>query len=213
MRGTVRELAEEGRTEKRQKAPATSDVLISMVEHAPATLIGLRDRALLLLGFAGAFRRSEISALNIQDLEEVADGYRVHVRRSKTDQEGAGQVVAVVRGAKACPVTAVLAWLDAAGIADGPVFRPIDKVGRVSTRALTPHTIGKIVKRYAGFAGYNAAEFGGHSLRAGFATSAVLRGANLFKVMDVTRHKSTDTLRGYVRRAEEFRDHAGAGLL
>ena len=104
-------------------------------------------------------------------------------------------------------------WLDAAGISEGPVFRRMEKGGRVTGDALSAHSIGKVVKRYAAAAGYDAAEFGGHSLRAGFLTSAAERGASIFRVMDVSRHKSVDTARGYVRRAEEFTDHAGQGLL
>ena len=104
-------------------------------------------------------------------------------------------------------------WLDAAGISEGPVFRRMEKGGRVTGDALSVHSIGKVVKRYAAAAGYDAAEFAGHSLRAGFLTSAAERGASIFRVMDVSRHKSVDTARGYVRRAEEFTDHAGQGLL
>lgn len=209
MRGIRRSLG----TAKTQKAPATSDRVLDMVGHVPEGLKGLRDRALLLLGFAGAFRRSELVALTVADLEEVAEGLRVHVRKSKTDQEGSGQVIPIVRGSKACPVEAVASWLEAAGIEEGPVFRSVTKGGKVSEKALTPHSVGLIVKHYAQRAGYNGSDFGGHSLRAGFATSAVVNGASLFRVMDVTRHKSTDTLRGYVRRAEEFKEHAGVGLL
>jgi integrase len=87
-----------------------------------ATLKGVRDRALLLLGFAGAFRRSELVALDVADLQETDDGFRVLIRRSKTDQEGHGATIAIVRGHHACPVKAVKAWLSAAGITEGPLF-------------------------------------------------------------------------------------------
>jgi len=196
-----------------RKAPATAERLLQMVSFTPCTLSGARDRALLLLGFAGAFRRSELAALEVSDLDFVPEGLRLRIRRSKTDQEGAGQEIAIVRGASACPVEAVRAWLSAAGIAEGPVFRRVAKGGRVLSAALTPHSIGLIVKRYAARAGFSAADFGAHSLRAGFLTSAAMRGASIFKMMDVSRHKSVDTLRGYVRDAEAFKDHAGAGLL
>jgi len=196
-----------------QKVAATAEKVREMVERCDSSLRGLRDRALLLLGFAGAFRRSELSALTVDDLEETDKGLRVHVRRSKTDQEGVGATVPVVRGDRACPVEAVRAWLDAAGISEGPVFRRMMKGGHVTDDALSAHSIGATVKRYAKAAGYDAAEFGGHSLRAGFLTSAAERGASIFRMMDVSRHKSVDTVRGYVRRAEEFTDHAGQGLL
>lgn len=196
-----------------RKAAATAERVLAMLPHIPDSLIGTRDRALLLVGFAGAFRRSELVALSAADLEEAAEGLRIHVRRSKTDQEGVGAVVPIIKGKVACPVAALNAWLAAAGIADGPVFRPINRWGTVLPKALTGHAVAHMVKRYAALAGFNPADFSGHSLRAGFATSAVTAGARLFRVMDITRHKSTDTLRGYVRQAEEFKDHAGEGLL
>jgi len=146
-------------------------------------------------------------------MEEVQEGFRIMVRSSKTDQEGAGEVVPVIRGAKACPIEAVQAWLEAAAISEGPVFRRMRRGGVVEAEGLSAHSIAATVKRYAEKAGYKAEDFSGHSLRAGFATSAAVRGASAFRIMDVTRHKSVDTVKGYVRRAEEFKDHAGRGLL
>src|SRR5262249_44870384 len=160
------------------------------------------DRALLLLGFAGAFRRSELVALDVADLEFCDGGLRVHIRRSKTDQESAGATIAIVAGSIACPVKAVRAWLDAAGIAAGPVFRSVGKGGRLSSARLSDRTVANVVKVGADRVGLNAADFSGHSLRSGFLTSAALRGASIFKMMDVSRHKSMDTLRGYVRDAD-----------
>jgi integrase len=196
-----------------RKAPITAERLLQMVALVPNTLRGARDRAVLLLGFAGALRRSELAALDVRDIEFVAEGMRVTIRRSKTDQEGAGHTIAIVRGACACPVDAVRQWLECAKITAGPVFRRITKGGRLMEFALTPHSVGMIVKIWAGRAGFNVREFGAHSLRAGFLTSAAMRGASIFKMMDVSRHKSVDTLRGYVRDADAFKNHAGTGLL
>jgi integrase len=196
-----------------RKAPITAERLLQMVALVPNTLRGARDRAILLLGFAGAFRRSELAALEVEDIEFLAEGMRVTIRRSKTDQEGEGQRVAIVRGACACPVETVRLWLERAKITAGPVFRPVTKGGRLIDVALTPHSVGMIVKTCAGRAGFNVGEFGAHSLRAGFLTSAAMRGASIFKMMDVSRHKSVDTLRSYVRDADAFKNHAGAGLL
>jgi site-specific recombinase XerD len=196
-----------------RKAPITAERLLQMVALIPDTLSGSRDRGILLLGFAGAFRRSELAALEVRDIEFIAEGMRVAIRRSKTDQEGAGQTIAIVRGACACPVEAVQQWLERAKITAGPVFRPIAKGRRVMKVALTPHSIGVIVKAHAGYAGFNIGEFGAHSLRAGFLTSAAMRGASIFKMMEVSRHKSVDTLRSYVRDADAFKNHAGSGLL
>ena len=197
----------------RRIAPATADCIIAMAPRPDGTLTALRDRALLLLGFAGAFRRSELVALDVADIEEVPEGLRVTIRRGKTDQEGRGAVIAIVRGEIACPVTALRAWLDAAEITDGPLFRPIRRGGHVQPTRLTDRSVANIVKSHAERTGLDPALFSGHSLRAGFLTSAAKRGASLFKMMATSRHRSTDTLAGYVRDHELFKDHAGAGLL
>jgi site-specific recombinase XerD len=198
---------------RNKKSPAVAAKMHSMVATAPDSLAGLRDRALLLLGFAGAFRRSELVALDVVDLEETETGLLVTIRGSKTDQERQGVTIAIARGDIACPVKTLRAWLDAAGIEAGPLFRPIDKAGTVRASRLTCRSVANIVKAYAERAGFDASMFSGHSLRSGFLTSAAGNGASIFKMMDVSRHKSVDTLRGYVRDAELFKDHAGAGLL
>ena len=198
---------------RNKKAPAVAAKIRSMVATAPEGLAGLRDRALLLLGFAGAFRRSELVALDVADIAETETGMLVTIRGSKTDQERQGVTIAIARGDVTCPVKALRAWLDAAGIEAGPLFRPIDKAGTVAASRLTCRSVANIVKAYAARAGFDASLFSGHSLRSGFLTSAAGNGASIFKMMDVSRHKSVDTLRGYVRDAELFKDHAGAGLL
>jgi integrase len=171
-------------------------------------LIAIRDRALLLIGFAGAFRRSELVALNVEDIEEMAEGFRVTIRRGKTDQEGHGHVIAIRRGMIACPVAALKAWLEAAAITDGPVFRPVAKGGRIRPTRLTDRSVAEIVKAHARRAGLDPKLFAGHSLRSGFLTSAAARGASIFKMADQSRRKSIDTPRGYVRDGEIFKDHA-----
>lgn len=118
-----------------QKAAATADRLRDMLATLPDTLTGKRDRALLALGMAGAFRRSELVGLEVRDLVRMPEGLQVTIRRSKTDQEGRGQVIAILRGSRLRPVRAVQDWLETAGIADGPVFRAIDRHGRVSAAA------------------------------------------------------------------------------
>jgi integrase len=183
----------------------------AMVQATPDTLRGARDRAILLLGFAGAFRRSELVALDVSDLEESEDGLRITIRKSKTDQEGQGQTIGIMRGSAACPVRAVKTWLAAARITEGAIFRPVP--GEVSAERLAPRSVAKIVKSYARRLGLNVSDFSAHSLRSGFLTSAARRGASVFKMRDVSRHKSMDVLQGYVRDAELFHDHAGAGLL
>jgi site-specific recombinase XerD len=196
-----------------RKAPATSDKVAAMVALAGDGPRGLRDRALLLLGFAGAFRRSELVALNLEDFEFCDHGLLVLIRKSKTDQEGLGATIAIARGSVACPVKALHDWIAASRIESGPIFRPVSKKGRVLKRRLSDRTVADLVKAYARRAGLKAGDFSAHSLRSGFLTSAARSGASIFKMMDVSRHKTMETLRTYVRDAELFRDHAGSSLL
>jgi site-specific recombinase XerD len=198
---------------KVKKVPAVAERIKAMARACPNTVAGKRDRALLLLGFAGAFRRSELVALDVTDIAETQTGLLVTIRHSKTDQDGEGVIIAITRGDVACPARALREWLDAAGIEAGAIFRPISKAATVSGERLTDRSVANIVEAYAGRAGFDANLFSGHSLRSGFLTSAAARGASIFKMMDVSGHKSVDTLRGYVRDAELFKDHAGAGLL
>lgn len=196
-----------------RKAPATARAITGMIKRIPDTMQGKRDRALLLIGFAAALRRSELVALLIADLERTPEGVIVHIRRSKTDQEGEGHQVAVPLGGKLRPVQALDTWLSAAAISEGPVFRSVNRGGRVSAVALSDHAVAGIVKRHAAAAGLDPALFSGHSLRAGFVTSALEAGADLLKVMDVTRHREVKTLKAYDRRARAFKDHAGRKFL
>jgi site-specific recombinase XerD len=212
VKATMRGIRRTVGTAPRKKTPATAERIVAMALAAREDMKGLRDRAVLLIGFAGAFRRSEVVALNVQDLEESELGIKVIIRQSKTDQEGAGQSIAILRGSVACPVTALKTWLEAAGITAGPIFRSVKKGGAVGGR-LPAQSVADIVKTYAERIGLDPALYAGHSMRSGFLTSAAKRGASIFKMMDQSRHRSVETLRGYVRDAEIFKEHAGAGLL
>jgi site-specific recombinase XerD len=194
VRATLRGIRRTVGAAPARKAPVLAEAARAMALSAPDGLKGLRDSALLLLGFAGAFRRSDLVALDVADLEETEDGFKITIRRSKTDQEGHGVTIAITRGATTCPVKAVKAWLQAAGIGDGPLFRPVAKGGRLGTERLTDQSVCSIVKAYAERIGLKPADFGAHSLRAGFLTSAARRGASVFKMRDVSRHKSMDVL-------------------
>jgi len=196
-----------------KKAPATSALIIEMARLCPPTLAGMRNKAILLIGFGGAFRRSEVVALRVEDIIEVEGGLRVMIRRSKTDQDGAGQEIAIARGAAYCPVRALKTWLAAAGITAGPVFRKVTQGNRVLDNALTDRAVALLIKACAKRAGLESNDFSGHSLRAGAITSAAERGAALLKMAELSRHKSLDVLRGYVRSAELFDDHALSGML
>jgi len=197
-----------------RKRAATSDLVLSMIPRGDS-LRELRNRAIILVGFAGAFRRSELVALDVSDIEETAEGMLVTLRRSKTDQEGLGRRVAIPRGEIACPVAALRAWLNAANITEGAIFRRIvnKRAQRVTDRRLAGRNVASIVKQSAANLGFDPLSFAGHSLRAGFVTSAVKRGANLIKITDVTGHRSLEMLKTYSRDAEAFVGHAVAGLL
>lgn len=197
-----------------QKAAATADILAAMLMRTPDTLTGKRDRALLALGFAGAFRRSELVALDVADLIEDPEGLRVMVRRSKVDQEGRGLEKAIPHGRFIRPVALVRDWLAAAGITEGPVFRPVSRSGKVrGAERLTTRSVADILKGYATAAGLDASTFGAHSLRAGFITSAAERGADLARIMDQSGHRDPRTVVGYIRRANAFKGHSGSGFL
>jgi site-specific recombinase XerD len=199
-------------TARTKKAPATADLIMQMLAKCPDTLSGKRDRALLALGFAGAFRRSELCALMVEDLIEVPDGYRVMVRRSKTDQTGEGVEVAIPRGYKVRPVEAVQAWLQAADITAGPVLRPVLLGQRVQSCSLSHEAVSRIIKGYIAKIGLDPKSYAAHSLRSGMLTSCAEAGANVFAMANHSRHKSLDTLRGYVRSANLFREFPGAAF-
>ncbi|MBR0798951.1 site-specific integrase [Bradyrhizobium jicamae] len=213
VKATLRGIRRSMGSAKARKAPALAEHVKAMVAASPDSLRGKRDRALVLLGFAGAFRRSELVALNVADIEEVELGLRILIRRSKTDQEGRGSVIGVTRGTVACPVSALREWLVAGEITAGPLFRPVNKANRPRNVRLTSRSVANIIKEMAQTVGLDASTFSGHSLRSGFLTSAASKGASIFKMMDVSRHRSVETLRGYVRDSDVFKDHAGSGLL
>lgn len=196
-----------------RKAPATADVLTPMLEQLPASLTGVRDRALLLVGFGAALRRSELVDLKVNDVERVKGGALLHIRRSKTDQEGKGQVVPLPAGRKLKPIAALDAWLAAACITQGPIFCEVDRHGRVGAAALSGRSVARIVKRIAKAAGLDETLFSGHSLRAGFVTSALGDGVDPLKVMKITRHVDPKTLAIYDRRETDLEDSAGEGFL
>jgi len=199
-----------------QKAPAVDAEVKRMADAVePQTLQGLRDRALVLLGFAGALRRSELVALDVEHLQQRREGFSMHIAHSKTDQEGQGQVVAIARvlDSPYCPVQAVLDWLVVAEIRTGAVFRRMHRGDALGHSRLTDQSVALVIKKLALRAGLDPERYAGHSLRSGFLTSAARRRASIFKMADQSRHRSLDTLRAYVRDAERFDDHAGLGLL
>ena len=177
-------------------------------------LRGLRDRALLTMGWFGAFRRSELVALDIADVTKEREGLVVAVRRSKRDQEGRGaeKGIPYASNPALCPVRALAAWLEAGRVESGPIFRGVDQVGRVATEALSDRSVARIVQRAAEAAGLDPTTVAGHSLRSGFATTAAKKGKSLDAIMRQTLHKSEQVARGYIRHAKLFDDNAAVGL-
>lgn len=200
-----------GRAPNRKKA-LTADLVMQVVRRIGGRdLAAIRDRALILLSFGAALRRSELVGLAVTDLEWHRRGLMVRLRRSKTDQAGEGQSVAVLNGKLKIPA-AVRAWLDAAGIDGGPVFRGCDR-GKVSPAALTAGQFARILKARCAAAGLDPDAFGGHSPRRGFATSAGDEGADIRMIATTMRHVKLETTAGYIEDGDLFRKNAGAGVV
>lgn len=196
------------------KAPVMVEDLRRMVSCLPDSLLGVRDRALLLLGFSGAFRRSELVSLDVADVEFTREGLVVTLRRSKVDQEGRGRKLGIPYGSnpETCPVRALQAWLEASGITEGAMFRPINRHGQILLSRLSGEGVAIVVKRYAGAAGMDPERFGGHSLRAGLATSAAAAGVGERAIMNQTGHRSVNMVRRYIREGSLFRENAAAQI-
>ena len=197
-----------------RKRPLLVEDLKQIVARIPDTPLGRRDRALLLLGFTGAFRRSELVALNVEDCAPGPGGLVVTVRRGKTDQEGQGRPVGIPRGTgrATCPVWALERWREAAGIEAGAIFRVMNRHGQVLAKRLSGEGVALIVKRHVEQLGFDPAAFAGHSLRAGLATSAAAAGKSERAIMNQTGHRSVTTVRRYIRDGSVFRENAAGGL-
>ncbi len=196
-----------------RKWPADADVLRDILRGITGdTMVDLRDRALLTMGMMGAFRRSELVGIRIEDVAPHPRGLTVTIPFSKTDQDGKGQAVAILEGRRIEPVRHYRAWIEAAGISEGRVFRRLTPHGRVTDAALSEQSVALVVKKRAAAVGYDPALFAGHSLRAGFLTEAGRTGATLFKMKEHSRHKSIEMLATYVRDEEAFRNHAAEGF-
>ena len=196
-----------------QKAPLLTNELRRLLATCDsATRAGLRDRALLLVGFAGGFRRSELVALNAGDVVETDDGLRILIRRSKTDPEGQGREVGVPYGQhpETCPIRALRAWRAAAGTDSSPLFRPVDRHDHVGAGRLTDRGVARVVQRAAQRAGLDPGRYAGHSLRAGLATAAAQGGAPERAIMAQTGHRSLTMVRRYIRSGSLFSENAAA---
>jgi site-specific recombinase XerD len=203
-----------GRPARKKRALVVED-LRRVIAKLPATNAGIRDRALLLVGFAGALRRSELAALTLPGPCEgnvravfVAGGLEIHLDRAKGDQAGKGAIVAIPYGRKLCAVAALQAWLTAAQIVAGPVFRAIDRHGRIAAEAISGKTVANVVKAAAERVGLDPAALAGHSLRSGLLTSAAEKGAAPEVLQAHARHSKFDTTAGYIQSVDRFRRNA-----
>jgi len=184
----------------KKKTALLRDPLLELIDRIDLTdTAGVRDRAMLLLGFAIGLRRSELVALTVEDLSPSPDGIRIRIRRAQTDQTGRGQELLVVYAEppRPCPVRALRAWLDTAAITTGPIFRRVTRTGAISS-PLTGQSVALIIKRRARTAGLDPREFAGHSLRSGYATQAARDGHHPTQIAATTRHQDQRVLAGYI---------------
>jgi integrase len=194
------------------KDPLSPQLLRKMLQPEPGGLRDFRDRALLLVGFAGAFRRSELVRLRSEDVRFSKEGLAVTIPKSKTDPAGEGHIIGIPYGShpESCPVRALQAWLERSQITSGYLFPAIGRWDRMTGKPLCDHQLAKIIKALAAQAGLDPAAFSGHSLRSGLATSAAEGGATERSIMDQTRHRSLKQVRKYIRRGSLFKNNAAA---
>jgi integrase len=192
-----------GRPQRRALALSKQDIAAICAPLGEA-LRDLRDRALLLVGFHGAFRRSELIAIDCKSIACSSRGIVITIPKSKTDQERKGREVAIARGGLICPVRALECWIEASEIVQGPVFRPISVGQTISETALSGDAVSMILKRRLADIGRESSNYSGHSLRAGFVTEAVNAGISTWKIRRQTGHSSDAMLDRYIRQVEAF---------
>ena len=215
VKSTLRGLKRmKGTTQRQAKPLVREDLFLTLEATTGERLKDVRDRALLLMGFAGGFRRSELVGLNCADIELVRQGIIITLRRSKTDQNGAGRKIGVPYGrTRWCPVAAFEAWMKGSGIIDGSVFRRIDRHSLIGQERLTGEAVSLIVKERLSRAGIDPSGYSGHSLRAGLATSAAQVGVSSWRIRQQTGHASDAMLARYIRYGELFTENAAGALL
>lgn len=173
-------------------------------------IVSIRDKALIFLGFSGAFRRSELVKILREDLTFTNDGLIVLIKHSKGDQLGEGNYLAIPynQNTELCTVVAIKVWLDISEIKKGPLFRPFTKNKKLRSSQLSDKSVALIVKKYANLSGLDPSDFAGHSLRRGFATSAAQHGVDERSIMQQTRHKSEKMVRRYIEQGNMFKNNA-----
>ena len=188
--------------------PLLIEHLRSILDILPDTIVGRRDAALLAIGLAGAFRRSELVALDFADVSWESRGARFEIRRSKTDQVGQGRTVAIPFGrTRYCPLKYLEVWSEEIGSKEGAIFRSCLKGGRIGSRRLSREAVARLIKSCVSEIGLDPARYSGHSLRAGYVTSAVQAGATEHSIRRQTGHSSAATMERYIRLGSLFEDN------
>ena len=169
-----------------------------------------RDKSIILIGFGGGFRRTELISIDHEDLEFVSEGLKITLRRSKTDQFGEGMIKGLpyFTNEKYCPVINLKKWLELSNIKSGPIFRRFTKGSSLTSNRLTDQTVVLLIKSYLNLAGIENSNYSGHSLRSGFATVAAESGADERSIMAMTGHKTTQMVRRYIKEANIFKNNA-----
>jgi len=214
VKATLRGLRRKQGTAQKQAKPLMKDELFAILDHMGNSMKDVRDRALLLLGFAGGFRRSELVGLDVADIEIVRQGIIITLRHSKTDQEGIGRKIGIPHGRTShCPVSAVSAWLARSAVTQGPVFCPVTRYGHLQPVRLSGDAVSEVIRERLAAIGIEPEGYSGHSLRAGFATSAAQAGVSTMKIRAQTGHASDAMLSRYVRDGELFLGNAAGAIL
>ena len=196
------------------KLPIMTDDLRKAFVSFRQDLKGLRDRSLLLLGYTGAFRRSELVSLDLSDLQFVPEGITITLRHSKTDQESEGLLKAIPYSSslELCPVRSLQEWLRASSITEGALFRSMGKGNRLLTTRLSDRAVALVVKELIESQGGDSEKYSGHSLRAGFVSEAAKQGANDHEIMKQTGHHSREMVSRYVRHISVWQQNASTKL-
>jgi len=185
--------------------------IINVIDEQQKEIIKkFRDRSIILIGFSGGFRRSEIVGLDYDDLEFVKEGLKINIKRSKTDQFGEGSIKGLpfFDNSEYCPVVSIQNWIEISKISSGPLFRRFSKGSNLTEKRLTDQTVALIIKNYLNLAGIDSRNYSGHSLRSGFATTAAEAGVEERSIMAMTGHKSSEMVRRYIKDANLFKNNA-----
>jgi len=185
--------------------------IINVIDEQQKEIIKkFRDRSIILIGFSGGFRRSEIVGLDYDDLEFVKEGLKINIKRSKTDQFGEGTIKGLpfFDNSEYCPVVSIQNWIEISKISSGPLFRRFSKGSNLTEKRLTDQTVALLIKNYLNLAGIDSRNYSGHSLRSGFATTAAEAGVEERSIMAMTGHKSSEMVRRYIKDANLFKNNA-----